>query len=267
MNLKKISIILVIVLTFILCISAISAVENENVTPSQDYNQKEPTQSNMSTETNVPKDNTQTQPAPKTNTRPVRTDVDADDVVVSYKKKGYFKVKVENDDTDRPVKNLKLKIKVFTKSKSKTYTIKTNSKGIAKFNTKNLKVGVHKVIVTSTDSKYKVYEKAKITVGKKSTVTLKAKQVKKLSNKDKIRVKVRYDDDDNEYKVVFKGKAKHTKLIKAKFYFKNKRTGRTIVKTDYAEYDDDTGRLEGPEEDCSWRFALQKVKVTYVTYK
>ena len=90
MNLKKISIILVIVLTFILCISAISAVENENVTSSQDDNQKEPTQTNMSTETNVPKDNTQTQPAPKTNTRPVRTDVDADDVVVSYKKKGYF---------------------------------------------------------------------------------------------------------------------------------------------------------------------------------
>lgn len=267
MNLKKISIILVIVLSLILCISAVSAVENETVTPSQDNNQGETTKSNMIADNNAPKDNTQTQTAPKKTTRPVRTDVDADSVVVSYKKKGYFKVKVENDDTDRPVKDLKLKIKVYTKSKSKTYTIKTNSKGIAKFNTKNLKVGVHKVIVTSTDSKYQIHKTAKITVGKKSTVPLKAKQVKKLSNKDKIRVKVKYDDDDNEYKIVFKGKAKNTKLIKAKFYFKDKRTGRTIVKTDYAEYDDDTGRWEGPEEDCSWRFTLQKVKVTYVTYK
>ena len=164
MNLKKLSIILAIVFTLILCISAVSAVENESVTTSHDNNQGENILGNESSVTNTsndaPKENTQTQTqtqtAPKKTTRPVRTDVDADSVVVSYKKKGYFKVKVENDDTDRPVKNLKLKIKVFTKSKSKTYTIKTNSKGIAKFNTKNLKVGVHKVIITSTDSKYKM---------------------------------------------------------------------------------------------------------------
>lgn len=269
MNLRKIALLCVIMLSLILCISAVSA-ENETVTPIEDNNQgTAPEVPSENVNSNVEKENTQTQtqPAPKKTSRPIRTDVDVDDVVVTYKKKGYFKVKVENDDTDRPVKNLKLKIKVFTKSKSKTYTIKTNSKGLAKFNTKNLKVGVHKVVVTSTDSKYKINEKAKIYVGKKTTLTLKPKQTKKLNSQAKVKAKVIYDDDDREVKLVVKGSIKHVKIIKAKFYFKNKQTGKVIVKTDYAEYDDEDGRWEWPEEDASYRFTPYKIKVTYITYK
>lgn len=273
MNLKRLTIISLIMLSLILCISAVSAVENGNVTPIEDGNQNVNSDANQDTNintnqnTNNVKENTQTQTAPKKTTKPIRTDVDADDVVVTYKKKGYFKVKVENDDTDRPVKNLKLKVKVFTKSKSKTYTIKTNSYGIAKLNTHKLKIGIHKVIVTSTDSKYKINKHAKIHVGKKSTVTIKPGQTKKINSKNKIKLRTYWDDDDKEVKVIFKGSSKYAKLLKAKFYFKDKYTGRVMVKTDYAEYDDDTGRWEFPEEDCSYRFTPMKVKVTYVTYK
>jgi len=111
----------------------------------------------------------------------IDVDVDADDKVVAYKKNSYFKVKVKEDDTNKPLKNIKVKIKVFTKSKSKTYTIKTNSKGIAKFNTKILKKGDHKVIVTSADSSCKFKETAHIFVGKKHTIRSKTMMTKRKS--------------------------------------------------------------------------------------
>jgi hypothetical protein len=38
---------------------------------------------------------------------------------------------------------------VFTGKKYNTYTVKTNKKGLAKINTKSLKIGKHKVIISS----------------------------------------------------------------------------------------------------------------------
>jgi hypothetical protein len=77
--------------------------------------------------------------------------------------KKYFKVKVKNKKNKKVVKGVKVKIKVYTGKKAKTYTAKTNAKGIAKISTKKLKVGKHKVIVTSAD-KYVVAKKAKSTI-------------------------------------------------------------------------------------------------------
>lgn len=74
--------------------------------------------------------------------------------------KTYFKVTVKNSKTKKVIKGVKLKIKVYTGKKAKTYTAKTNSKGIAKISTSKLKVGSHKVIVTSAN-KYCVAKKAK----------------------------------------------------------------------------------------------------------
>lgn len=74
--------------------------------------------------------------------------------------KKYFKVKVTNKKTKKVIKGVKLKIKVYTGKKAKTFTAKSNSKGIAKILTKKLKVGKHKVVVTS-DDKYCVAKKAK----------------------------------------------------------------------------------------------------------
>ena len=64
--------------------------------------------------------------------------------------KKYFKVTVKNKKTKTVIKG-------------KTFTAKTNSKGIAKILTNKLKVGKHKVVVTSAN-KYVVAKKAKSTI-------------------------------------------------------------------------------------------------------
>lgn len=77
--------------------------------------------------------------------------------------KKYFKVTVTNKKTKKVISGVKIKIKVYTGKKAKTYTVKTNSKGIAQINTKSLKVGKHKVVVTSAN-KYCVAKTAKSTI-------------------------------------------------------------------------------------------------------
>ena len=84
---------------------------------------------------------------------------------VSAKKgaKKYFQVKVKNKKTKKAIQGVKVKIKVYTGKKAKTFTAKTNAKGIAKISTAKLKVGKHKVVVTSAN-KYVVAKKAKSTI-------------------------------------------------------------------------------------------------------
>ena len=61
----------------------------------------------------------------------------------------YFQITVKNTKTKKVVSSgVKVKIKVYTGKTSKTYTVKTNTKGIAKLNVKSLKVGTHKVVVS-----------------------------------------------------------------------------------------------------------------------
>lgn len=75
----------------------------------------------------------------------------------------YFKVTVKNKKTKKVISGVKVKIKVYTGKKYKTYTVKTNSKGIAKINVKSLKVGTHKVVVTSAN-KYVTAKTAKSSI-------------------------------------------------------------------------------------------------------
>ena len=77
--------------------------------------------------------------------------------------KKYFKVTVKNTKTKKVIKGVKLNIKVYTGKKYKTYTVKTNSKGIAYLNVKSLKVGTHKVVVSSAN-KYCVAKTAKSSI-------------------------------------------------------------------------------------------------------
>lgn len=111
-----------------------------------------------------------------------KTTVEADQKAVKYKKSTYFKVKVEDKyDNDIPIKHVKLKIKVG----KKVFNVKTNSYGVAKINTKSLKTGTHKVVITSLDNRYSVYKTFKIIVGKQYVETLKSTSSKKvLKNKD-----------------------------------------------------------------------------------
>jgi len=77
--------------------------------------------------------------------------------------KKYFQVTVKNTKTKKVIKGVKLNLKVYTGKKYKTYTVKSNSKGIAKLNVKSLTVGTHKVVVNSAN-KYCVAKTAKSTI-------------------------------------------------------------------------------------------------------
>lgn len=92
------------------------------------------------------------------------TIVKAPKVTGKFKKSKYFKVTIKNKETKKLLSNVKVKIKVFTGKKFKTYTVKTNKKGLAKINTKTLKTGRHKVIVSSGNNNYKISAKSLITI-------------------------------------------------------------------------------------------------------
>ena len=89
-----------------------------------------------------------------------KTIIKAPKVTNKYKKSKYFQVTVKNKATKKAVKNTYVKVKID----KKTYKIKTNSKGVAKFNTKKLKIGKHKVVISSGNSNYIMSAKSTITI-------------------------------------------------------------------------------------------------------
>ena len=95
-----------------------------------------------------------------------RTIVKAPQVTNKLKKSKYFKVTIKNKETKRMLSNVKVKIKVFTGKKFKKYIVKTDKKGIAKINTKNLKTGTHKVVISSGNKNYGISKKSLIKIKK-----------------------------------------------------------------------------------------------------
>lgn len=93
-----------------------------------------------------------------------KTIVSAPKVTVKYKKSYYFKVTVKHYSTKKYIKGLKLKLRIYTGNKYKTFTVKTNTKGLAKFNTKNLRRGTHKVVILSGNSKFIVSKNSSIRI-------------------------------------------------------------------------------------------------------
>ena len=91
-----------------------------------------------------------------------KTIIKAPKVTAKHKKSKYFKASVKNKATKKAVKNTYVKVKID----KKTYKIKTNSKGVAKFNTKKLKIGKHKVVISSGNSNYIKSAKSTITIKK-----------------------------------------------------------------------------------------------------
>lgn len=270
MNIKKLTLIFLAFVTLILSVGIICASEDisdlqtsENNTDvvvptnTQDTEVLKENSTSAQPQQTAP-DQSASQPAVKNK---IKTKVEADQKAVKYKKSTYFKVKIENRyDDDIPISHVKIKIKVG----KKVFKVKTNGNGVAKINTKSLKKGTHKVVITSLDDRYSISKTSKIFVGKQYTATLKSTSAKKLKNKDVIRLKFKNDFDEKEVKVVFK-KAKYSKILKAKFLFKDKRTGRTVVKYDNCEWDD--GKWEMPDTDYPNRYTLVKVKVYYISTK
>ena len=91
-----------------------------------------------------------------------KTIIKAPKVTAKHKKSKYFKVTIKNKATKKAVKNTYVKVKID----KKTHKIKTNSKGVAKFNTKKLKIGKHKVVISSGNSNYIMSAKFTITIKK-----------------------------------------------------------------------------------------------------
>lgn len=93
-----------------------------------------------------------------------KTVVQAPKVTAKYKKSKYFKVTIKNKASNKAVSKVKVKIKVYTGNKYKTYTVKTNKKGIAKINTKKLKRGKHKVVISSGNKNYIISKNSSIRI-------------------------------------------------------------------------------------------------------
>lgn len=72
---------------------------------------------------------------------------------------------LENDNAELPDELGSAESDVVGK-KSKTYALKTDKKGVAKYNVKKMKLkkGNHKVVISSGNANYKVSAKSKITI-------------------------------------------------------------------------------------------------------
>ena len=213
-------------------ISAISAMENNDtdnvVSEVEDTNLEktinDPISVNESSSTAA-----NTTGTAKNTTTPKKAKVSAPVVYNVFKKKGYFKITVK-DSNKKPIKNLKLKVKVFTGKKYKTYTLKTNSKGIATLNTKKLKKGTHKVLINSKNKNYNITKKSYIHIGIKKTMILRISKTQNFRNGDYFRFFKETKNGQYQKGVyvenlrVHKGSLKDAKshfIIKVKYTFKN----------------------------------------------
>ena len=96
--------------------------------------------------------------------KPGKCIIKAPKVTAKHHKSKYFKITVKNKFTKKVMKKFKLKLKIFTGKKSVDYIVKTNKKGIAKFNTKKLSRGTHKVLIKSKSKNYSINVKSKIII-------------------------------------------------------------------------------------------------------
>lgn len=91
-------------------------------------------------------------------------------ITVRKGSKQYYRITVINQYTKKALKKFKIKVKVKTNKKWKTYTIKSNSKGVASLSTKNLSAGTHSVLICSAYKYIKTNLKAKIVVVKQNYI-------------------------------------------------------------------------------------------------
>ena len=172
------------------------------------------------------------------NTVKIKSTIPVKELVKYSASKKKFKIKFL-DTKGNALKNTFVKLTI----KGKTYKMKTNSKGIVKIKSTRFKVGKEKITAYNPKSGEK--RKISVVVLKKGVHKINVKisdlytaiESKKLKNGDYI---------DTVYETMYRQYnpgvyveatgggltlSKHTKLLKAKFYFKNPSTGKIITKT------------------------------------
>ena len=159
-----------------------------------------------------------------------------------FKRDSKFKITVKDKTTKKAVKNLKLTLKIKDGKTYKYYTLKTDKKGVAQFSTKKLSLGSHAYSITSQNENYTVKIKDSLFVGNLYYSTLQMDKSKKLKNGDilstfqqkknalnkkGVYVDSWYSGGNNPTKS--SPEPKYTKILNAKFYFKNTKTGKIIT--------------------------------------
>lgn len=172
------------------------------------------------------------------NTVKIKSTIPTKELVKYSTSKKKFKIKF-TDTKGKTLENQYIKLKI----KGKTYKLKTNTKGIVNIKSTHFKTGNEKI--TAYNPVSGETRKIPVVVLKKGkhkiniridnpTVDL---PVKKLKNTDRIYTvyETKHKQYDPGVYIICKSKEmekqKHTKLLKAKYYFKNKNTGKIITKT------------------------------------
>ena len=92
------------------------------------------------------------------------TRVSAPKLTTTFNQTKYFKVTIKDKKTKKTIRGIKIKIKLSKAKFTKYFIIKTDSKGIAKLNTKELLNGTYKVEVSPANNKYRISAKSTIII-------------------------------------------------------------------------------------------------------
>ena len=192
---KRIALILIFIVG-ILSISAVNAVEDSGNSDIVDDSPiiVESTQNVTASDLNL-NDSAQTVLAKNTSTGPKSVTLSPSKLSTTYRSGKYFKVKVIDSKTKKPVAKVKLVLKVYTGKKYKKFIKTTDSKGIAKLYASTLSIGSHKVTVNVKDSK--------LYISKKKTSLIKISKAKPIISASN---KTSYYKESKKYKIIIKNK-------------------------------------------------------------
>ena len=82
------------------------------------------------------------------------TRVYSPNITRKYNRTTYLKVLLKHKKTGAVLKGVKINLKIFTGKAYENFVVVTDKKGIARFNTKNLSVGNHRVVISPANHKH-----------------------------------------------------------------------------------------------------------------
>lgn len=94
----------------------------------------------------------------------IPTIINAPNVTSLFNTTKYFKITVKNQKTKKVISGLKIKVRMASQNMTKTVTVKTDSKGVVKIDTKSLKPGDYEVLIRPTNNKYLISASSRIVI-------------------------------------------------------------------------------------------------------